>query len=230
MPDAQRWRVSQLLVMPSYQRAGHGSELLRAVYADAASSERRVRDVTVEEPSPAFTAMRDRVDLALLLDAGLLPLTDADEPVTRTRAYPAGEPRSLVDPAAVKRVCTAARERYRLCDEQVRRLVRAARYLSQRDVNRAPAAGDGDAPAQSTQDPKTLSLRERWCALRHWRLYGAPLARLRAMRAHDAVRVCEQEAADSVSAVVSMWDNEAKAFEALRGTFDKHAKAKEQSK
>jgi ribosomal protein S18 acetylase RimI-like enzyme len=47
-PHHQRLRLSQLLVLPPYQKQGHGQALLQAVYRLA--SERQALDVTVSPP------------------------------------------------------------------------------------------------------------------------------------------------------------------------------------
>jgi histone acetyltransferase 1 len=59
-PDKTRYRVSQMLILPPYQKGGHGAELLEAVYRDAAQSS-SVIDVTAESPSPEFLSLRDFV-------------------------------------------------------------------------------------------------------------------------------------------------------------------------
>lgn len=63
-PDKTRMRVSQMLILPPYQRYGHGAELLEAVYRDAAINS-EVVDVTAEGPSPEFIALRDFVTTKL---------------------------------------------------------------------------------------------------------------------------------------------------------------------
>eukprot|EP01137_Pigoraptor_chileana_P005781 Opistho-2@49318 len=65
-PDLVRLRVSQHVILPPYQGAGHGTELLRAIMLDARRSS-EVFDVTVEEPNEAFTRMRDALDAAELM-------------------------------------------------------------------------------------------------------------------------------------------------------------------
>jgi len=64
-PDNVRPRLSQVLVLPPFQRAGHGAELLRAAYAYCARAydKGKVIDVTVEDPSPNFSRLRDKVDV-----------------------------------------------------------------------------------------------------------------------------------------------------------------------
>ncbi|KAL7527443.1 hypothetical protein ACHAWF_002181 [Thalassiosira exigua] len=59
-------RVCQVLVLPPYHRAGHGSEMLRCVheYADdrCGGEGMGVVEVNVEDPAPAFVALREKVD------------------------------------------------------------------------------------------------------------------------------------------------------------------------
>lgn len=59
-PDKTRCRVSQMLILPPYQSAGHGAELLESIYRDAAQCADIV-DVTAESPSPEFMNLRDFV-------------------------------------------------------------------------------------------------------------------------------------------------------------------------
>lgn len=64
-------RVCQALILPTYQRAGHGSDLLLSVheYADkylndyaTSSTGMDIVEVNVEDPAPGFVALRDSVD------------------------------------------------------------------------------------------------------------------------------------------------------------------------
>ena len=64
-------RICQALIIPTYQRAGHGSQLLLAVYEYAdrylndyatSSTGADIVEVNVEDPAPGFVALRDRVD------------------------------------------------------------------------------------------------------------------------------------------------------------------------
>lgn len=66
----ERIRVSQVVVLPHYQRAGHGAEILRAIYADA--KRRNAIEVTVEDPSEGFRKLRDAVDLRRAYEHGIL--------------------------------------------------------------------------------------------------------------------------------------------------------------
>lgn len=63
-PAHIRPRISQMLVLPPYQRLGIGSKFLSVVYGQFASDE-RVRDITVEDPSDEFRRIRNVVDVRL---------------------------------------------------------------------------------------------------------------------------------------------------------------------
>jgi GNAT superfamily N-acetyltransferase len=220
----ERWRISQVLVLPPFQRRGHGARLLRAVYQLAAtwpngvSGAAAVDDITVEEPSPEFTRMRDAVDLEMLVVANLLPMVETAE-MQPTRWRVPGEPRTLVSNDAVLATCRAVRERFRLCDVQTRRLIRAARYLNGDPTRAAEEANGAEADVAR---PQTLSLRERWCAARHWRVYGEPLVRMQRLQASAAIlREHETAASSGVQQVIREWGEEAELFEQLRATFDR---------
>lgn len=60
-----RERLSQFLILPPYQAAGHGAELYNAMYKHLTSPE-NVREFTVEDPNDAFDDLRDRCDLIYL--------------------------------------------------------------------------------------------------------------------------------------------------------------------
>ena len=56
-----RPRISQVLVLPPFQRQGHGSQLLQCFYNHCYALP-EVLDITVEDPSEGFQRMRDCVD------------------------------------------------------------------------------------------------------------------------------------------------------------------------
>jgi len=56
-----RPRISQMLVLPPYQRRGLGSQLLETVYRNYIN-DAKVIDITVEDPSDNFVRLRDFVD------------------------------------------------------------------------------------------------------------------------------------------------------------------------
>jgi GNAT superfamily N-acetyltransferase len=65
-------KVCQVLVLPPYQRRGVASKMMEAVYADAQRANHF--EVTVEDPAPAFTFLRDVLDFGRL---GTAPRSDA---------------------------------------------------------------------------------------------------------------------------------------------------------
>ncbi|XP_003739261.1 histone acetyltransferase type B catalytic subunit [Galendromus occidentalis] len=60
-PDKQRPRVSQILVLPPFQKKGLGSQLLQSVY-NFYQSRPDVVDITFEDPSDELTRIRDFLD------------------------------------------------------------------------------------------------------------------------------------------------------------------------
>ncbi|XP_067934833.1 histone acetyltransferase type B catalytic subunit-like [Watersipora subatra] len=61
-PQLLRPRISQVLVLPPYQRQGHGAELLEAFYRES-WSDNSILDITVEDPSEEYQRLRDFVDV-----------------------------------------------------------------------------------------------------------------------------------------------------------------------
>jgi len=60
-PAHKRPRISQVLVLPPYQRSGVGAQLLETIYKEFIANN-EVRDITVEDPSDEFIRLRDYVD------------------------------------------------------------------------------------------------------------------------------------------------------------------------
>ncbi|KAL5528913.1 hypothetical protein ACEPAG_4887 [Sanghuangporus baumii] len=65
-PDRVRMRLSQFVILPPYQHAGHGSALYTAIYRYVLDQS-RIAELTVEDPAEAFEDLRDRNDLNMLL-------------------------------------------------------------------------------------------------------------------------------------------------------------------
>jgi len=65
-PEKVRLRLSQFVILPPYQRQGHGSALFTAIYQHVLSQP-HIAELTVEDPAEAFEDLRDRNDLAMLL-------------------------------------------------------------------------------------------------------------------------------------------------------------------
>lgn len=64
--------VCQALLLPPYQRSGHGTDMLRSAYALAHGEcvtqniREPVDEINVESPAPAFVALRDRIDFSII--------------------------------------------------------------------------------------------------------------------------------------------------------------------
>lgn len=67
-----RYRISQFLVLPQHQSAGHGGHMYDTII-QTCQAEDRVLEVTVEDPSEAFDDLRDRRDLLRLKQEDRLP-------------------------------------------------------------------------------------------------------------------------------------------------------------
>ncbi|KAJ7184360.1 acyl-CoA N-acyltransferase [Mycena filopes] len=65
-PERVRMRLSQFVILPPYQRSGHGSELYTAIY-QYVLSQPHIAELTVEDPAEAFEDLRDKNDLLMLL-------------------------------------------------------------------------------------------------------------------------------------------------------------------
>lgn len=68
-PDSSRIRLSQFVILPPYQKQGHGGALYTTVY-DAIRQRSTVSELTVEDPSEDFDRLRDGNDLRRLLSPG----------------------------------------------------------------------------------------------------------------------------------------------------------------
>jgi len=67
--DKYRTRISQFFVLPIYQRKGYGQEILTAIYKDL-HNDNSCFEITVEDPSDDFLAMRDIFDTKMILNQG----------------------------------------------------------------------------------------------------------------------------------------------------------------
>ncbi|SPC62338.1 related to histone acetyltransferase subunit HAT1 [Ustilago sp. UG-2017b] len=68
-PDSSRIRLSQFVVLPLYQKQGHGGALYTTVY-DQIRQRSSVLELTVEDPSEDFDRLRDGNDLRRLFAPG----------------------------------------------------------------------------------------------------------------------------------------------------------------
>ena len=69
-------RICQALVLPSYQRQGHGKRMMQCVYDvmhgkyEGAYSDvnQKIIQINVEDPAPGFVALRNKVDMKLMAE------------------------------------------------------------------------------------------------------------------------------------------------------------------
>jgi histone acetyltransferase 1 len=76
-------RVCQVVILPPYQRAGHGKKMLQVVYQRAKlsnSCEDEIVEINVEDPAPAFVALRDSVDYLLFREECMRAFQDPSIP------------------------------------------------------------------------------------------------------------------------------------------------------
>ena len=67
-------RICQVIILPTFQRRGHGRRLFRATHELA--RKRNCYQVTVEDPAPGFARLRDREDMSRICDLNILVLSD----------------------------------------------------------------------------------------------------------------------------------------------------------
>ena len=60
-----RLRLSQFVILPPFQRAGHGGKFYDIFFKNA-RADPKVQEVSIEDPSAAFEDLRDRRDLMFL--------------------------------------------------------------------------------------------------------------------------------------------------------------------
>jgi hypothetical protein len=64
-PTNCRLRISQFLILPPFQRAGHGGKFYDIILKNA-RADPKVQEISIEDPSAAFEDLRDRRDLMFL--------------------------------------------------------------------------------------------------------------------------------------------------------------------
>ena len=60
-------RICQVFIMPPFQRSGHGAQMIHQVYRMAQDQDEIV-EINVEDPAPAFVALRDKIDFETFLN------------------------------------------------------------------------------------------------------------------------------------------------------------------
>jgi len=126
-PDKIRLRVSQMVILPPFQRKGHGTQLLRAVYKFGI--EQGVIDVAIEDPNDEFMFLRDITDLELCIDNNIFitkdgPSTNAQKSKNRFVTL------SKLTPNIIDNI----RQKYKLSKLQIMRCYEILKLMST-DIN-----------------------------------------------------------------------------------------------
>ena len=80
LPTNCRLRISQFVILPPFQRSGHGGKLYDIILKNA-REDPKVQEISVEDPSEVFEDLRDRRDLTFLETNGVFK--DVRAPVSR---------------------------------------------------------------------------------------------------------------------------------------------------
>jgi hypothetical protein len=80
-PQYCRLRLSQFIILPPFQRAGHGGRFYD-IFLKNARAEQIVQEISIEDPSAAFEDLRDRRDLKFLEENDVFK--DIKAPVSKT--------------------------------------------------------------------------------------------------------------------------------------------------
>ncbi|KAI8823625.1 histone acetyltransferase type B catalytic subunit [Fimicolochytrium jonesii] len=70
--DHQRVRISQFVILPQFQRRGHGPKLYEKLY-QYFLSQKHIVEITVEDPNEAFQRLRDKRDVIMMLRSRIDP-------------------------------------------------------------------------------------------------------------------------------------------------------------
>lgn len=124
-PDSERARLSQILVLPPYQRQGLGGKLLEAVRKLAI--DRKMRDLTIEDPTDQLQRLRDVHDVKACLK---MP-----EMWTKVQAAAVNAARAPSDAArcsalaCTKEIYDMAATTLKICKPQMRRVWEALLFI-----------------------------------------------------------------------------------------------------
>ncbi|EIW85488.1 acyl-CoA N-acyltransferase [Coniophora puteana RWD-64-598 SS2] len=90
-PEQVRMRLSQFVILPPFQRKGHGSELYASI-RKYVLADPTIAELTVEDPAEAFEDLRDVCDLReLTADARFMDEAFSPAPLVTSETAPADE-------------------------------------------------------------------------------------------------------------------------------------------
>ena len=124
-PDSERARLSQILVLPPYQRQGLGGKMLEAVRKLAL--DRSMRDLTIEDPTDQLQRLRDVHDVKACLNLPELIAKVQMAAVEAARAPTQDARRSAL--ACTQQVFDMAAAKLKICKPQMRRIWEALLFI-----------------------------------------------------------------------------------------------------
>ncbi|EKX50301.1 hypothetical protein GUITHDRAFT_104111 [Guillardia theta CCMP2712] len=77
--DIFRLNISQFLILPEYQRKGHGAQMMRQIYKIAMKDD-KLLDLQVEDPTDGFQEMRMKIELDMLRESKLMDQLRGNSP------------------------------------------------------------------------------------------------------------------------------------------------------
>lgn len=147
-PENIRPRISQILVLPPFQRLGLASKIIETIYKFYASR-KDVRDITVEEPSPIFQHIRSIVDVALCRNLKSfapekLKLGLSDEMLMETKEKFKINPKQCRIIYEILRLGVTDRDdadEYKQYRQEIKKRLNMIHHKSKRDLERAQKRG-----------------------------------------------------------------------------------------
>jgi len=124
-PDSERARLSQIVVLPPYQRQGLGAQLLEAVRKLAI--DRSMRDLTIEDPTDQLQRLRDVLDVKACLTTPDLWTKVQHAAVKAAHATTEDERRNAL--MCTAEIYTIAASKLKICKKQMRRVWEALLFI-----------------------------------------------------------------------------------------------------
>ena len=124
-PDSERARLSQILVLPPYQRQGLGGKMLEAVRKLAI--DRSMRDLTIEDPTDQLQRLRDVHDVKACLKLPEMMAKVQSAAMDAARAQTDDARRNAL--ACTQHVFEMAAAKLKICKPQMRRIWEALLFI-----------------------------------------------------------------------------------------------------
>jgi len=125
-PDQRRARLSQIVVLPPFQRQGLGASVLEATRTFAVNN--NLKDVTVEDPTAQLSRLRDVSDVRALATRPAVML-HVKLAAMRAAALKKDDPNPSAALRLPKQVAEEAREFLKLSAPQIKRCWEALLYI-----------------------------------------------------------------------------------------------------